>query len=231
MHQMPTIMFTRAAASSADTLVISAVLDEDNDEAIYQPAAHVFQYEHRSQPDEQWSVNDFPLSVQDIAVIEEPEVSPDRPRFFALLGAEGDIAYLSRPDRHQERIEGAGTSNPGSKFYGQVPTLKQIGLHLYVIGTGGQIYVREGRDNWRMLTEALLLDREANKTQRPTPEPTYMSDGRWEMIEASALNPASRTSSSMTSLACPRMRSISAAKSVRGRNLSCATGTARPLRN
>lgn len=34
MHQMPAIMFTRAAASSADTLMVSAVLDEDNDEAI-----------------------------------------------------------------------------------------------------------------------------------------------------------------------------------------------------
>lgn len=189
---MPTIMFTRAAASSADTLMIAAVLDEDNDEAIYQPAARVFQYEHGNAPGEQWFVSDFALSVQRIAVIEEPQLSPERPRFFALLGAEGDVVYLSRPDRHQEMIEGAGTSNPGSKFYGQVLKLRQIGERLYVIGTGGQIYVREGRDDWRMLTDAVLFDRDANERRRPSPEPEYMSDEWWQMIEQSALNPASR---------------------------------------
>lgn len=188
---MPTIMFTRAAASSADTLMISAVLDEDNDEAIYQPAARVFQYEHGNQPGEQWFVSDFELSVQDIAVIEETDISPDRLRFFALLGAEGDIAYLSRPDRHQERIEGAGTANPDSKFYGQVLNLKQIGKRLYVIGVGGQIYVREGRDDWRMLTDSLLFDPEAENKRTPDPEPEFLSEEWMEWTTYTALNPAS----------------------------------------
>ena len=187
----PRIMFTRAAASSADTLMISAVLDEDNDEAIYQPAARVFQYEHANPPGEQWFVDDFALSVQRIAVIEEPQLSPDRPRFFALLGAEGDVVHLSRPERHQERIEGAGTSNPGSKFYGQVLKLKQIGKHLYVIGTGGQIYVREGRDDWRMLTDAVLFDPEAERnailSAPDTSDPGYLD---WLMNSLD--DPASR---------------------------------------
>lgn len=38
----PTIMVTRAAAHSADTLMVSAVINEDNDEAIYHPSARVF---------------------------------------------------------------------------------------------------------------------------------------------------------------------------------------------
>ena len=82
---MPSIMFTRAAASSADTLMVAAVLDEDNDEAIYQPSARVFQYEHRNEPGNQWFVDDFSLSVQDVSVVRDSGVSPDRPRFFASL--------------------------------------------------------------------------------------------------------------------------------------------------
>ncbi|MDO5622924.1 MAG: hypothetical protein Q4G24_15875 [Paracoccus sp. (in: a-proteobacteria)] len=188
---MPTIMFTRAAASSANTLMISAVLDEENDKAIYQPAARVFQYEHTNPPGEQWFVSDFSLSVQDIAVIEEPELSPDRPRFFALLGAEGDVSYLSWPDRHQEMIEGAGTNNPGSKFYGQVLTLRQIGRRLYVVGIGGQAYVRESRDDWRMLTDAVLFDPDAARQRmEQAPDPDDPSIVEWMLAEIN--NPVSR---------------------------------------
>lgn len=154
----PTIMFSRAAALSADTLMVAAVLDEDNDEAIYQPSTRMFQYEHRGAPGQQWFFDDYRISVQEIAVIEDVTISPARPRFFALLGAEGDIEYLSRPDRHREVIEGAGTSNPGSKYYGKMLTLRQIGEGLYAIGTGGQIYVRKARDQWRLLTDAVLYD-------------------------------------------------------------------------
>lgn len=189
---MKTIMLTRAAALSADTLMLSAVLDEDNDEAIYEPAARVFQYEHRNAPGDQWFYDDVTLSVQDISVVENIDISPERNRLFALLGAEGDVYYFSKPDRVQEMIEGAGKNNPGSKRYGHALDLKQIDRSLYVIGTGGQIYVRKIRGEWRILTDAVLLDQEANRRQKPDPEPEFLSEEWFAMTTEMALNPVSR---------------------------------------
>lgn len=184
------IQFTRAAASSPDTLMVSAVLAENNDELIYQPAARVFQYEHRNEVGRRWFHDDFDLSVQDIVYIHDSAITPPA-RHFSLLGAEGDVYHIAKPEHYVERIEGAGTANPGSKFYGKVLTLRQLAEHLYACGDGGQIYLRRGRDEWKMLTDSLLFDPDFHqKLMAEAPDfndPSYLE---W-MIDA-AQNPKDR---------------------------------------
>ncbi|MFD1882496.1 hypothetical protein [Paracoccus pacificus] len=189
------IILTRARAASADSLMLAATLAGAE---IYTPDALVYQYEHGGAPGEQWFSDHFSLSVQDIAVVDDAAISPARPRGYALLSAEGDVYYLSRPDRVQEVIPGAGTTNPGSKFYGKVFKLRQIGQSLYVCGAGGQIYKRYGRDDWRLLTDAVLFDPDAQQRQDKIaaenghPEPEFLSPEWQEWVTQRALNPASR---------------------------------------
>lgn len=56
--------------------------------------------------------------------------------------------------------------------------ISQIGETLYACGQGGQIYRRVGRDNWSLLTDALLFDMDAylqKKESRPlTTDPGYI---------------------------------------------------------
>ncbi|MBB4010564.1 hypothetical protein [Allorhizobium taibaishanense] len=156
------IAFTRAAASSPDTLMVSAVLDEEhNDEAIYEAAARVFQYEHKNDPDRRWYFDDLDLSVQSIAYINDTQISPPSSH-FSLLGAEGDVCHIVKPSHSVERIKGAGTAYPESKFYGKVFKLIQIEDRLYVCGSGGQIYVRRKYDSWGLLTDAVIFDPDAH---------------------------------------------------------------------
>ena len=182
------IRLTRACAASGDSLMVTATLQ---DAEIYQPDARIFQYEYRNPEGERWYFDDFALSVQRMVMIEDAEISPDRPRHYAFISAEGDTFHFARPDRVQEMIPGAGTANPGAKFYGKLHTLRQIGSQIYACGAGGQVYVRHGRDDWRMLTDAVLFDPEtelhAIRKAPPMNDPGYA-----DYVINLALNPPSR---------------------------------------
>lgn len=189
------IVQTRACAASANSLMLSATRDTAE---IYTPDARIYQYEHGGASGGEWFSEDFSFSVQDIAVVDDAQISPGRPRGYAMLSAEGDVYYFSRPGRIEEMIRGAGTTNPGSKFYGKVFNLRQIGSHLYVCGAGGQIYKRRGPDDWGLLTDAVLFDPNAERQRdaaqasegRPTPR---IGSPEWkEWIINRGLNPASR---------------------------------------
>lgn len=183
------IILTRACAASADSLMLAAIRDTAE---IYTPDVRIYQYEHGGASGGEWFSEDFSFSTQDIAVVDDASISPERPRGYAMLSAEGDVYYFSKPERVEEVIAGAGTTNPGAKFYGKVFDLRQIGARLYVCGAGGQIYERHGHNDWGLLTDAVLFDPNAEKARAPAEEADFMSDEWWERVEQAALNPASR---------------------------------------
>lgn len=171
--------------------MVAAVLDEDNDEAIYQPAVRIFQYERKNAVGKQWFYEDFDLSVQDIEFLVDPN-NPSSDPHFVLLGSEGDVVHLAKPERYQEWIEGAGTTHSKAKFYGKVLRIKRIGEKFYAVGTGGQIYIKEGPNHWRLLSDSVLFDPSAEEKRQTEPEPPFLSPEWMEWTTRMALNPASR---------------------------------------
>lgn len=179
------ISLSRAGVASEDVLCVVAVLDSAE---IYQPDARAYQYRHRADLGEYWYYENFPLSVQDVVYFNDHDSSQS---YFVLLSAEGDVYHFASPDRFQERIVGAGTTADDSKFYGKMLKISQIGERLYACGAGGQVYARYGRDDWRMLSDAVLNDPEAKKRLLES-GPSLGQLGWKEWIIQKALNPGTR---------------------------------------
>jgi hypothetical protein len=190
------ISFTRARAASEDVLCVIATRD---DAEIYEPDARAYQYRHKADlaPGEYWYAEDFQISVQDVALFADSENAGSAP-YFVLLSSEGDAYHFAEPVPYLERIEGAGTSAPDSRFYGKMLSLSQIGGRLYASGTGGQVYVRNGKNRWEMVSNTFLFDpgaekkREAGETAAGLEEPKFGSPEWQERLIKKALNPASR---------------------------------------
>lgn len=183
------IQFTRAVAASETSLSISAVRE---DAEPLTPDARLFQYEHEGygQSRERWFYDDFPMSIQSI-IFTNGIGSVERPSYYAFLSAEGEVHHSARPTQYLEVIPGTGSDGANNRFYGYIYSLRQIGARLYACGAGGQIYVREARNNWSMMTDKLLFDpraeREAIRSAPDTNDPGYVA---W--LLRSLENPASR---------------------------------------
>jgi hypothetical protein len=190
------INFTRAVAASENSLTVCAIRDGSEP---YMPDARLFQYEHlgHGPRGDRWFYDDFPMSIQDI-IFARDIGGPERPSYYAHLSSEGEIHHSARPEQYLEIIPGTGADEIGHKFYGYVYTLRQIGERLYACGAGGQIYVRYGRDDWRMLTDAVLFDPEARERQKEQEEaagnvaPPRGSEEWIQWRIQRALNPPSR---------------------------------------
>lgn len=183
------IQFTRAIAASENSLTVCAIRDGAEP---YTPDARLFQYEHlgHGPRGDTWFYDDFAMSIQDI-IFARDIGSTERPSYYAHLSSEGEIHHSARPEQYLEIIPGSGADEIGHKFYGYVYTLRQIGQRLYACGDGGQIYVRHDRDDWRMLTDAVLFDPEAHNTAICN-TPRRGDPRRSEYIMNLALNPPSR---------------------------------------
>ncbi len=178
------IVLTRACAASEDVIAVTAVL---KDAEIYDPDARAYQYRHRADLGEHWYYEDFKFSVQDIAVVTgDGAISP----YFVLLSAEGDVYHFSDPDRFQEKIDGAGTTSPDSRFYGKMLSIEEVNGTLYACGAGGQIYIR-GADGWKLLSDAVLHNSDAELSS--VDSAPDMHDPAWgDWIIQQALNPVTR---------------------------------------
>lgn len=170
------INFTRAVAASEFSLAVSATRDGSEP---FMPDARLFQYEHQGHGPrgDKWFYDDFPMSIQDI-IFARDIGSIERPSYYVHLSADGEVHHSARPEQYREVIPGTGAEEAGDKFYGYTHCLRQIGGRLYVCGAGGQIYIRDGRDDWRMLTDAVLFDPEFREQMMenlpPISDPSYL---------------------------------------------------------
>ncbi|MBB3953043.1 hypothetical protein [Aureimonas jatrophae] len=169
------IEFTRACARSSTVLCVTAV--PEGAEA-FSPETRIFRYEHDGAPGERWYFDDLDFDVADMALFQNPDVDPvaDYPIY---LSSEGEVYHAWWKGNFRETIRGAGVSRDDARGYGRLLRLRQVGSRLYACGDGGQIYVREGRDAWRLLTDSILFDPDAHQRLSvqapPTDDPAFLT--------------------------------------------------------
>ena len=182
------IDFTRAYARSGKTLAVVAT--RDNAEP-FDPDGRFYRYDRDDLPPQDWTYSDFGFHIQSMTVYHSAE-HPTPDGYFVLLSSEGDVYHTYWKENFQEKIQGAGSWSADSRGYGRLTRIREIGQHLYACGEGGQIYVRKGNNDWRLLTDKLLLNPNAQEEAKPEKEPEFLSPEWQEWVTRSALNPASR---------------------------------------
>jgi hypothetical protein len=115
-----------------------------------EPYSRVITYDE--QDEHLWSFHAEDHIVVGVIVWKSPS---DGLRYFATLSNEGHLAFTDE-DAHLEKIPGAGLSSPDSAGWGYMSALHQIGDHLYACGGAGQVYKREGPNQWVHMDEGLL---------------------------------------------------------------------------
>lgn len=168
------IEFTRACARSDQVVVMSAVL-KDSD--VYAPESRIFRFEHDAPASDQWYFDDFDFHMQDITLFNNPEIDPTTD-YLTYLSSEGDVYHAWWKGNFREKIPGTGTWVADAKGHGRMSAITQIGDKLYACGQGGQIYWRQGRDKWSLLTNTLLFDMASYQKMREgrprTDDPDYL---------------------------------------------------------
>jgi hypothetical protein len=106
-----------------------------------------------------WGHHDLPdWTVVSLCVAEKTGFAP---RAYAALSRHGEVEFTWPDGSEVEIIEGAGLKVTRPPVYGYVNAIRQIGDHLYVCGSGGQVYRRDS-SGWRHIADEL-------KTPAPQP--------------------------------------------------------------
>lgn len=95
-----------------------------------------------------WTFSEHDFLVPSVCVWQAPG---ETRRIFVALSENGQVAFLA-PNQPTEKIREAGL-NPG---LGYLNDIQQIGGKLYACGFSGQVYRRDGADNWVHMDDGLL---------------------------------------------------------------------------
>lgn len=76
-------------------------------------------------------------------------------REYCALGRHGEVEFTWVGGSRIERIAGAGLRRDTPPIYGYVQAIRQVGRELFVVGSGGQVYRRDG-GAWSVAAPALL---------------------------------------------------------------------------
>ncbi|MGY5777315.1 hypothetical protein [Rhizobium sp. LEGMi135b] len=159
MSEKLKIEFTRACARSDNVVIVNAVQEISD---TYDPDCRIYRFEHDGEPSKQWYYDNFNFHMQDITLFRNPDVDPTTD-YLTYMSSEGDVYHAWWKGNFREKIHGAGSWADDAKGYGRLLSIASIGNVLYAAGAGGQIYIRDGRDDWRLLTDKLLYDPEAHR--------------------------------------------------------------------
>jgi hypothetical protein len=104
-----------------------------------------------------WGAHDRPWKI--IAVCVWRNVDQQK-RLYVALAAEGDVEIMGPGGTPMivEHINGAGLFRPWSKQLGYLNQIRQIGNSLFACGGANQVYMREQDDEWKMISEDILVD-------------------------------------------------------------------------
>lgn len=76
---------------------------------------------------------------------------------LCALSEEGDVLYTGGGKGYViEKIPGAGVASPDATALGYLSDLQQIGDHLYAAGFSGQVYRRDGPNQWVHMDQGIL---------------------------------------------------------------------------
>lgn len=131
------VVLSAGSAINKDMFYMSAMFDE-LDEA--EDGMHSRMFIYQNQTSEKWFQHDLPgWRVVSTCF---PAPGADGIRKLYALSEQGEIEYYSKQGSTREKIPDAGLGD-GSANYGYVTRIREVGLHLYVCGYGGQVYKRE----------------------------------------------------------------------------------------
>jgi hypothetical protein len=100
-----------------------------------------------------WTFNEHDFVIPSVCVWHDP-ATPGR-RIFAALSENGEVVLLA-PQQVEERISDAGLNHETSKGFGYLNNIQQIGDHLYACGYSGQVYRRNGDNDWVHMDQGIL---------------------------------------------------------------------------
>jgi len=162
----------RAGVIDENELILAGVF-EDWD--VYEPATRMYRYRHGN-PNFLWRHLDFLFHTASICAFSDP-VDANGESYYVALSSEGEVYHHGLTESYTEQIKGAGIYHEESKHYGRMQSIRQIGEKLYACGNGGQIYIRQARDKWELLTKDLLWNSEKSHIARES-RPEDLNDLR-----------------------------------------------------
>ena len=144
------VSFTNALIYSSDVIVMTGAGDSLDD---FAPYTRIFQLVN--EPPLKWWSHDVNWRATSITYFGPAFEDLDD---FVILSEEGHVHFVG-PNHSKaldEKIPGAGVFSEGAKGWGYMRTLRQIGEHLYAVGSAGQVYRRLGPDHWEHMDEGVL---------------------------------------------------------------------------
>ena len=144
----PVATFRTAVAGTRFVVCLSGAMDAFDPT---EPYTRVYFLNERAQ--NLWTFNEHQFLVPSVCVWRDP-ATPDR-RIFVGLSENGEVVLLG-PDQSQERIPDAGLNHDLARGYGYLNDIQQIGAHLYACGYSGQVYKRNGANDWVHLDVGIL---------------------------------------------------------------------------
>ena len=147
------LSLSRTFALSKENIFFAGVFDEWES---YFPATRMFSFrEHRKEGP--WGHLDFLFHTARMCTYHFADKT-----YLIILSSEGTVYFHCMSNQtikpYTEQIPEAGLNNGGN---GRMLSVRQIGKKLYACGNNGQIYIRDSKDNWQMLTKDLLWDSDA----------------------------------------------------------------------
>lgn len=144
----PVATFRTGFAASRSAMCLSGSMDALEPTEPYS-RIYIFNERHTNL----WTFNEHDFSIPSICLWHDP--MPGSLRYFVALSEHGDVVFL-RPELVRERIPDAGLNHDLAKGYGYLNDIQQIGEHLYACGFAGQVYRRDGADNWVHMDQGIL---------------------------------------------------------------------------
>lgn len=146
----PQVTFATSFAFVDDAIVLACARD---DLADFARETRVFQYSFSRPP--HWWVTDVEYRVRSLAYF-----GPSTEDFddFVALSEDGEVRYFVDGSPFVEKISGAGVNCDDWGGWGYVADIQQIGERLYVCGYKGQVYRRNGPNDWVHADNGLLQD-------------------------------------------------------------------------
>jgi hypothetical protein len=143
------VTFSTGCAIENDYIYLAAKPDKLDDEDEF-TRLFFFDARNTAKPWVHHDLNDWQVVSVCVAA-----ASGGNPREYCALSRQGDIEFTWVGGQRIERIEAAGVRRDTPPIYGYVHAIRQIGGDLYVAGSGGQVYRRNG-GQWTPMAESLL---------------------------------------------------------------------------
>ena len=144
----PIATFRTGAAGARFIICLSGSMDALEPT---EPYSRIYLRDERVHPNP-WSFSEHHFAIPSVCLWRNPATGH---RSFATLSEHGEVVLRLTSVVH-EQIPDAGLNHPLAKGYGYLNDIQQIGTHLYACGFSGQVYRRNGDNDWVHMDQGIL---------------------------------------------------------------------------